>query len=61
MRAILRGHVIAESDDIVVCDGYQYFPDTAVRMAWLEKAAKTESDRACPRGVQFYDAMIDGT
>jgi uncharacterized protein (DUF427 family) len=60
MRAILKGHVIAESDDIVACGGYQYFPGSAVRTEWLEKAQKTASDRACPHGVQFYDVVIDG-
>jgi uncharacterized protein (DUF427 family) len=60
MKAILNRHVIAESDDIVECKGYQYFPSTAVRMDWLQKAAKTESDRACPHGVQFYDVVVDG-
>ena len=60
MKAILKGHVIAESDDIIECDGYQYFPSSTVRLEWLEKAQKTESDRACPHGVQFYDVVIDG-
>jgi uncharacterized protein (DUF427 family) len=60
MKAILEQHVIAESDDIVESGGYQYFPDTAVHMEWLEKTAKTASDRACPHGVQFYDVVIDG-
>lgn len=60
MKAILNDKVIAESDDIVECGGYQYFPSSAVRMQWLEKAQKTESDRACPHGVQFYDVVIDG-
>ncbi|HLI12774.1 MAG TPA: DUF427 domain-containing protein [Alphaproteobacteria bacterium] len=60
MKAILDGHVIAESDDIVACDGYPYFPRTAVRLDCLEMAPKTEADRACPHGVQFYDAVIDG-
>jgi uncharacterized protein (DUF427 family) len=59
MKALLDGKVIAESDDTVECDGYQYFPSSAVRMEWLEKAQKTESDRACPHGVQFYDVVID--
>jgi len=26
----------------------------------LEKAPKTESDRACPHDVQFYDVVIEG-
>ena len=60
MKAVLNGHVIAESDDIVECDGYHYFPGSAVRLQWLEKAPKTDSDRACPHGVQFYDVVIEG-
>jgi uncharacterized protein (DUF427 family) len=52
--------VIADSDDIVECGGYAYFPRSAVRTDWLEKAQKTPSDRSCPHGVQFYDAVIDG-
>jgi len=60
MKATLNGHVIAASDDIVECKGYQYFPREVVRMEWLEKTAKTESDHACPHCVQFYDVVIDG-
>jgi uncharacterized protein (DUF427 family) len=60
MRAVLESHVIAESDDIVECAGYLYFPSSAVRMEWLEKAPKTASDLECPHGVQFYDVVIDG-
>ena len=60
MKATLDGKVIAESDDIVECRGYQYFPSPSVRMEWLEKTPKTESDCACPHGVQFYDVVIDG-
>jgi uncharacterized protein (DUF427 family) len=60
MRATLNGHVIADSDDIVETGGYQYFPATATRLEWLEKAPKTESDNACPHGVQFYDVVVDG-
>ncbi len=59
MKAILKGRVIAESTDIVEVDGYQYFPRSAVRMDWLEKAEKTVEDRQCPHGVQFYDVVID--
>jgi len=60
MRALLNGKVIAESDDTVECGGYQYFPSSAVRTEWLKKAPKTDSDRACPHGVQFYDVVMDG-
>jgi uncharacterized protein (DUF427 family) len=61
MKAMLKGRLIAQSDDIVQRGGYHYFPITAVRMEWLQKAAKTDSDRACPHGVQFYDVVIDAT
>ena len=60
MRATVDGQVVAQSSDIIECQGYQYFPRAAVRMDWLEKTEKTESDRACPHGVQFYDVVIDG-
>jgi uncharacterized protein (DUF427 family) len=60
MKAILKGHEIAASDDIVEAGGYQYFPPSAVRMELLEKVAKTQSDLACPHGVLFYDVVIDG-
>ena len=60
MKAVLGTHVIADSDDIVETGGYHYFPSTAVRKEWLEKADKTASDLECPHGVQFYDVVIDG-
>ena len=60
MKASVDGRVVAESDDIVGCGGYDYFPRAAVRMEWLEKAEKTADDLKCPHGVQFYDVVIDG-
>jgi uncharacterized protein (DUF427 family) len=60
MKAVVDGQVVAQSNDIVDCKGYQYFPSTAVRMDLLEKVDKTESDRACPHGVQFYDVIVAG-
>jgi uncharacterized protein (DUF427 family) len=60
MKASVDGHIIAQSDDIVVAHDYQYFPRGAVRMEWLEKAEKTADDLKCPHGVQFYDVVIDG-
>jgi uncharacterized protein (DUF427 family) len=55
MKAIWRGQVIAESDRTLEVDGYQYFPRETVRMDLLRLAPKTQSDLACPHGVQFYD------
>jgi uncharacterized protein (DUF427 family) len=60
MRAVIEDLVIAESDDIVEQGGYAYFPVTGVKLDWLEEAAKTASDLACPHGVQFYDVVIGG-
>lgn len=60
MKAVVEGHVVAESDDILEAKGYAYFPDTAVRMEWLEKTDRTADDLECPHGVQFYDVVIDG-
>ena len=60
MKATLKGRVIADSDATIEVDGYHYFPRSAVHVEWLEKAAKTESDRECPHGVQFYDVVVDG-
>jgi uncharacterized protein (DUF427 family) len=59
MRAIWRGRVIAESDAAVGVGGYTYFPRASVRMDLLAAARKTQSDLACPHGVQFYD-LADG-
>lgn len=61
MKAILNGRVIAESDDVVECAGYRYFPNESVRREWLRKTQKTASDLECPHVVQFYDIVIDGT
>lgn len=55
MKAIWRGKVIAESDRTLEVGGYQYFPRESVHMDLLRLAPKTESDLACPHGVQFYD------
>ena len=59
MKASVDGRVVAESDDIISCRGYQYFPRAAVRTDWLEKTEKTARDLECPHGVQFYD-VVDG-
>ena len=60
MRATLNDRVIAESHDVVEYDGYCYFRRANVRMEWLEPTDRTESDRACPHGVRFYNVVIDG-
>ena len=61
MKATVDGKIVAQSNHVIECKGYQYFPRAAVRMDWLEKADKTADDRACPHGVQFYDVVVEGT
>lgn len=60
MQASVDGQIVAQSNDLIECQGYQYFPREAVRMELLQKAAKTDGDGACPHGVQFYDVVVDG-
>ena len=60
MQATVDGRVVAQSDDVIECKGYQYFPRTAVRLDWLERVDKTADDLACPHGVQFYDVIVQG-
>ncbi|MGH6672126.1 MAG: DUF427 domain-containing protein [Xanthobacteraceae bacterium] len=60
MQAMLDGQIIAQSNDVVECQGYQYFPRSAVRVDLLEKAEKTADDGTCPHGVQFYDVVVAG-
>jgi uncharacterized protein (DUF427 family) len=60
MQAVLDDQIVAQSNDVVECQGYQYFRRAAVRMDLLEKAEKTADDCACPHGVQFYDVIVAG-
>jgi hypothetical protein len=53
MKAVWRGRVIAESDRTLDVGGYTYFPAETVRMDLLQATPKTQSDLACPHGVQF--------
>ena len=59
MRAIWRDQVIADSERTLEVGGYRYFPREAVHMDVLRASVRTDADRACPHGVQFYD-LIDG-
>ena len=60
MQATWRGEVLADSARTLEVGGYTYFPRDTVRMELLHTAPKTESDLACPHGVQFYDVVRDG-
>ena len=55
MKATWHGHLIAESDQTIELHGYRYFPPASVRREFLQLAPKTEADRRCPHGVQFFN------
>ena len=59
MRAIWRGHTIADSDDTVVVEGNHYFPAGAVRRELLHDS---DMHTTCPwKGVaSYYDVVVDG-
>ena len=57
--AIWGGRTVAASDQAKDVGGYPYFPRDSVNMDLLRLSPKTESDLACPHGVQFYD-LVDG-
>ena len=58
-RATWNGAVIAESDDVVVVDGYSYFPREAVRAGVLEPSA--HSSMCGWKGqANYYSLVVDG-
>ena len=58
-RATWHGAVLAESDDVVVVDGYTYFPKASVRADLLEPSAHRS---VCPWKGQasYYSVVVDG-
>jgi uncharacterized protein (DUF427 family) len=60
MKATWQGHVIAESDQTIELDGYQYFPPASVRMEFLQATPRTAADHRCPHSVRFFN-LSDGT
>lgn len=58
-RATWKDTVLAESDDVVVVDGYTYFPKDSVRWELLESSAHTS---VCPwKGrASYYSVAVNG-
>lgn len=59
MKAIWNGQVIAESDDLVVVEGNQYFPESSLDRRFITPSSKTT---VCPwKGTaHYYTLSIDG-
>lgn len=59
MRAVWKGVVIAESDDIVTVEGNAYFPAAALRLDLLRQSDHTS---LCPwKGTaRYFDLVIGG-
>ena len=57
MRAIWKGQVLAESDDIIVVEGNHYFPAAALRR---EHFRPSETHTTCGwKGVaSYYDVVV---
>ena len=52
MKAIWNGQIVAESEDIVTVDGYQYFPRSAMKEDFFRQSDRT-SECHC-KGVARY-------
>jgi len=58
-KATWEGAVLAESDDIVVVEGNQYFPAAALHRKYFKSSSQTT---ICPwKGTaSYYDIEVDG-
>jgi len=59
MKAILKGQVVADSEDVFDCQGYAYFPSSSVRLHLLVVRADEVVD---PLGllVEVERHRVDG-
>jgi uncharacterized protein (DUF427 family) len=59
MKAIWNGAVIAQSDDLVVVEGNQYFPETSLNRDYVTFSNHKTS---CPWKGQasYYSLIVDG-
>ena len=59
MKAVWKGHVLAESDETVVVEGNHYFPADAVQRELLRESA---THTTCPwKGeASYFDVVVDG-
>lgn len=58
-KAIWNGRVIAESDDILVVEGYHYFPEDAVETSLLRRS-RTKTLCLWKGLCSYYSLEVDG-
>ncbi|HXM42617.1 MAG TPA: DUF427 domain-containing protein [Bryobacteraceae bacterium] len=58
-KAVWEGAVLAESDDIVIVEGNQYFPSGAIHREYFKPSSQTT---ICPwKGTaSYYDIEVNG-
>ena len=59
MKAIWNGTVVAESDDTVVLEGEHYFPEGAVKSAYLV-ASNHRSNDSGKGQARYWSLLVDG-
>ena len=59
MKATWRGHVIAQSDQTIELDGYQYFPPASVRMEFLQPPPGRWATIAVPTVSSFSISRME--
>jgi uncharacterized protein (DUF427 family) len=58
-KAIWNGHVIAESEDIVVVEGNRYFPPEAIHKEYF-KPSSTHTICGWKGTASYYSLAVDG-
>ena len=58
MKAIWNGKVLAESNDIVVVEGNNYFPESSVNKEFL-KGSNTQTTCAWKGVASYYTLSVD--
>jgi uncharacterized protein (DUF427 family) len=58
-RAVWNGVVLAESDDVIVVDGYTYFPEATLKR---EHFRESTHESVCPwKGTaSYWDVVVGG-
>ena len=59
MRAIWKGTLLAESEDIVVVEGNRYFPASALNKQYVRPSA-THTTCSWKGVASYYDVVVEG-